>query len=65
MATSREISKTISDPTPIFLDLVKKAARDSHDKTISAQEKLAKLDFTSSCADVEKEFKRVYLSNVR
>jgi hypothetical protein len=57
-------SLAISQPTPTFLDLVEKAARDSHDETISAKEKLAKLDFTSSCDDMQKEFKRSYLDTV-
>jgi hypothetical protein len=64
MSISREASLVISQPTPAFLGLVKKAARDNYDKTLSTKEKLAKLDFTYSCKDVEKEFKRSYLNNV-
>jgi hypothetical protein len=64
IAINREIFKIILDLTPIFLDLVKKATRDSYNKTILAQEKLAKLNFTSSYIDIEKEFKRVYLFNI-
>ena len=64
MSASGEASLVISQPTPAFLGLVEKAARDTHDKTSSAREKLAKLDFTSSCEDVHKEFKRSYLDKV-
>jgi hypothetical protein len=48
----------------MLLGLVKEAARDNHDKTISVKEQLAKLDFTRSCEEVQKEFKRSYLENV-
>jgi hypothetical protein len=44
--------------------LVEKAARDTHDNTISAKEKLVKLDFIGSCEDVHNEFKRSYLDKV-
>jgi hypothetical protein len=54
----------ISQPTPTFLSLVQKAARDNHDKTISAKEQLPKLDFTSNCEDVQKELEKSYLNNV-
>lgn len=54
----------ISQPTPTFLGLVQNAAADTNDQTISTKEKLAKLDFTSSCEDVHKEFKRDYLDKV-
>ena len=62
--SSREAPLVTSQPTPTFLGLVEKAARDTHDKTISAKEKLVKLDFTSSCEDVQKEFKRSYMDKV-
>ena len=62
--SSREAPLVTSQPTPTFLGLVEKAARDTHDKTISAKEKLVKLDFTSRCEDVQKEFKRRYLDKV-
>ena len=64
MSASREVPIIISQPTPTFLGLVEKAARDTHDKTISAREKLVKLDFTSSYANVHNEFKRSYLDKV-
>ena len=64
MSTTIEAPLIISLPTPTFLGFVKDAARDTHDKTISAKEKLAKLDFTSSCEDIHKEFKRDYLDKV-
>jgi len=41
-----------------------KRPRDIQDKTISAQEKLTKLQFASSCEDVQKEFKRSYVDQV-
>jgi hypothetical protein len=46
MFTSREAPLAISQPTPAFLGLVEKSARDNHDKTLSTKEKLAKLNFT-------------------
>jgi hypothetical protein len=64
MSASREVPLIISQPTSTFLGLVEKAARDTHNKTISAKEKLTKLDFTSSCGDVHKEFKGSYLDKV-
>jgi len=63
MPASREGSLAISQPTTIFLHLVKKAARDIHDKKISAKEKLTKLEFTSGCGDVQNKFKS-YLDQV-
>ncbi|PMD28969.1 hypothetical protein L207DRAFT_574583 [Hyaloscypha variabilis F] len=65
MPAGREVPLIISQPTPTFLDLVEKAARDLHDKTISAKERLVKLDLTSSCEDVCKEFKRDYLDKIQ
>jgi hypothetical protein len=64
MSASREVLIIISQLTPTFLGLVEKAACNAHDKTISAKEKLVKLDFTSSCKDVYNEFKRSYLDKV-
>ena len=64
MSTSRKVPVIISQLIPTFLGLVKKAARNIHNKTISAKEKLVKLDFTSRCEDVQKEFKRSYLDKV-
>jgi hypothetical protein len=52
MSVSREAPLITSQPTPTFLGLVEKAARDTHDKTISVKEKLVKLDFTNSYEDV-------------
>ncbi|KAH8653949.1 hypothetical protein BGZ60DRAFT_158476 [Tricladium varicosporioides] len=65
MSASGEAPLVISQPTPAFLDLVGKAARDTHDKTISTKEKLAKLGFTSRCEDVHKEFKKSYLDKIQ
>jgi hypothetical protein len=65
MSASREAPLIISQPIPTFLGLVKKAACDTHDKTISAKEKLVKLDFISNCEDVQKKFKRSYMDKVR
>lgn len=64
MSAGRQVPHITSQPTPTLLGLVQKAARDTHDKTISAKEKLAKLDFTSSCGDVQMEFRRSYLDKV-
>jgi len=64
MSASREAPLITSQPTDIFLRLVEKAARDTHDKTISAKEQLVKLDFTSSCEDVQNEYKRSYQDKV-
>ncbi|KAH8595122.1 hypothetical protein B0O99DRAFT_686977 [Bisporella sp. PMI_857] len=65
MSTNREDSFAISPPTAAFLRLVETAARDCRDNTISAQEKpVTKLDFTNSCADVQKEFIRTYQEKI-
>ncbi|TVY20232.1 hypothetical protein LARI1_G001642 [Lachnellula arida] len=65
MSASGEVPLVISQPTITFLGLVEEAARDTYDKTISAKEKLAKLNFTSSCEEVYKEFKRSYLDKIQ
>ncbi|KAF4625680.1 hypothetical protein G7Y89_g12484 [Cudoniella acicularis] len=62
--TCREVLLVISQPTPLFLSLVEKAAHDNYDKTISDTNTITKLDFTGSCGDVQKEFKRSYLDSV-
>jgi hypothetical protein len=59
-----QITLAILQPTAAFLRLVEKAAYNNHNKTISAKDKFAKLDFTSSCKDIQEEFKRDYLDNV-
>lgn len=64
MSASREVPLIISQLILTFLGLVKKAARDTYNKTISAKEKLTKLNFTSSYEDVHKEFKGSYLDKV-
>ncbi|TVY14151.1 hypothetical protein LARI1_G007777 [Lachnellula arida] len=65
MSASGEAPLVILQGTPAFLGFVEKAARDTHNKTSSTREKLAKLDFTSSCEDVHKEFKRSYLDKIQ
>ncbi|KAF8846898.1 hypothetical protein BDZ45DRAFT_682227 [Acephala macrosclerotiorum] len=65
MSACREGSLAISQPTTTFLHLVEHAARDCRDRTISAEEKpVTKLNFTSSCADVQKEFIRSYQDKI-
>ena len=65
MSTSTQRFLSISQPTPTLLHLVGNAARDCREKTISAKDKpLTKLDFTSSCEDVQKEFIRSYQDKV-
>ena len=65
MSASKVTSIAISQPTPSFLRLVEEAARDCYDETISAKEMpVTKLVFTSSCADVQKEFRRRYQEKV-
>ena len=64
MSASREAPLITSQPTDIFLRLVEKAARDTHDKTVFAKEQLVKLDFISSCEDVQNEYKRSYQDKV-
>ena len=64
MSVSREAPLITSQLTLTFLGLVEKAACNTYNKMISAKEKLVKLNFTSSCEDVQKEFKRSYLDIV-
>jgi len=62
--TSKGVLVIISQLTPTFLDLVKKAACNAYNKIIFAKEKLVKLDFISSYKDIYNEFKRSYLNKV-
>ncbi len=64
MSASREVPVVISQPISTFLGLVEKAAYNAYNKTISAKEKLVKLDFTSSYKDMYNKFKRSYLDKV-
>ncbi|KAH7364911.1 hypothetical protein BKA65DRAFT_573543, partial [Rhexocercosporidium sp. MPI-PUGE-AT-0058] len=65
MSAYREGSLTISQPTTTFLRLVEQAARDCRESTISAKKKpVTKIDFTRSCADVQKEFVRSYQDKI-
>jgi hypothetical protein len=64
MSTSREVPLIISQLIATFLGLVKKAAYNTYNKTISVKEKLVKLNFISSCKDMHNKFKRSYLDKV-